>query len=134
METVLIISPNMSESTELEMLFKQKGYAAITENNSLNAVQSARLFAPALIIMDIDMPAAEKIGLCRNLRKITSGAILMLVGSHESPGLYQFFDAGADEYIRKPVTRMAIIVKSVAWLARQEIPTVGFSQPIRLHV
>jgi len=76
--TVLIVAENIEMASVYETLFKQKDCAVIHEISPGDAVQTARLLAPSLIVLCLDLPHNERIALCAALRATTPGAVLLL--------------------------------------------------------
>ena len=84
------------------------------------ALQSAKLVSPSLIVVDLDLPQSARLELCSELRTTTKGTLLLLAPSNENQNIFEYIRAGVDEHIPTPISPMALLVKSMAWLARQE--------------
>jgi DNA-binding response OmpR family regulator len=116
--TVLIISEDGELSSVWETLFKQKNCAVINETSPNDAVQTARMLSPSLIILDLDLPHGERVALCSALRTTTHGAILLLVPKADEHQIFEYYHAGIDERLSKPISSVALIAKSMSWLLR----------------
>ena len=117
MNTVLIISKDAEMISVWETLFQQKNCYVFNEATPQAALQSAKLVSPSLIVLDLDLPRLE---LCSELRTTTKGTLLLLAPSNESQNIFEYIRVGVDEHISTPISPMALLVKSMAWLARQE--------------
>lgn len=120
MHTVLIVSQDSEMVGVWETLFKQKDCFVVVENAPENALQSSRLLTPTLTVLDLELSQHERIDLCRELRSTTNGTLLLLAPRSSDLEISEYHHAGVDEYICTPISPMALLIKSMAWLARQE--------------
>jgi DNA-binding response OmpR family regulator len=120
MQIVLLISRDIKTTTVWDILFKQKNYCVIHETSPRHALQAARLLAPALIIVDLDLPGAERISLCRDLRRTTNGALLLLAPQSNADEISEYYCAGIDERLSPTISPNALLNKSLAWLTRNQ--------------
>lgn len=118
--TVLIISQDADMTRVLKMLFEQRNCQVINESTSRDGVMSSRLLSPTLIILDMDLPNDERLELCRELRTTTNGTLLLLNSDYKSIDVLEYHRAGVDETISSSISPMALLIKSLAWLARQD--------------
>lgn len=118
--TVLIVSQDTEMTNVWKTLFEQKNCRVMIEHTPQGAVQTARLLSPALTILELDLSQNERIELCRELRAASNGTILLLAPRVNELEISLYHQAGADEYIPTPISPMALLIKSMAWLARQE--------------
>jgi DNA-binding response OmpR family regulator len=88
-----------------------------------NALQAARLLSPTLIVLDLPLPRLERVKFCHGLRETTNGTILLLAPKGDMTEISEYLHAGADEFLSTPISPMALLVKSMAWLVRQEWTT-----------
>ena len=118
--TVLIISQDADMTRVWKMLFEQRNCQVINESNSHDGLMSSRLLSPTLIILDMDLPEDERLGLCKELRSTTNGALLLLNSNYKAIDILEYHRAGVDETIASSISPMALLIKSLAWLARQD--------------
>jgi two-component system, OmpR family, alkaline phosphatase synthesis response regulator PhoP len=118
--TVLIISQDTEIIEVWKTLFEQKNCQVVSEISASESLQTSRLLSPALIILDLDLPRTERTNLCRELRNTTNGTILLLAPKSDLTEISEYLHAGADEFLSTPISPMALLIKSMAWLVRQE--------------
>lgn len=118
--TVLIISQDADMTRVLKMLFEQRNCQVINESASREGLMSSRLLSPTLIILDMDLPDDERLRLCKELRSTTNGTLLLLNSDYKSIDVLEYHRAGVDETISSSISPMALLIKSLAWLARQD--------------
>jgi len=99
----------------------QEGYQISKAINGKDAIAKARKEMPQLIIMDVMMPEMDGMEACENIRKIPELAhviITFLTARGEDYSQVAGFDAGADDYITKPIKPKLLVSKVKALLRR----------------
>lgn len=99
----------------------QEGYQITTAANGKDAVAKAKKELPHLIIMDVMMPEMDGMEACENIRKIpelSNVIITFLTARSEDYSQVAGFDAGADDYIAKPIKPKLLVSKVKALLRR----------------
>lgn len=99
----------------------KEGYEVVTANNGADAIKLAREHKPDLIILDIMMPRMDGIETCRQLReidKLKNTFIVFLTARDEEFVEIMGFNAGADDYISKPIKPRALLSRINAILRR----------------
>lgn len=99
----------------------QEGYNVITASNGKEAITKAKKELPHLIIMDVMMPEMDGMEACENIRKVpelNNVIITFLTARSEDYSQVAGFDAGADDYIAKPIKPKLLVSKVKALLRR----------------
>jgi two-component system alkaline phosphatase synthesis response regulator PhoP len=99
----------------------QEGYQIFTAINGREAIAKAKKLLPHLIIMDVMMPEMDGMEACENIRKIpelSNVIITFLTARSEDYSQVAGFDAGADDYITKPIKQKLLVSKVKALLRR----------------
>lgn len=99
----------------------QEGYQIVTASNGKEAVIKAKKELPHLIIMDVMMPEMDGMEACENIRKVPelqNTIITFLTARSEDYSQVAGFDAGADDYIAKPIKPKVLVSKVKALLRR----------------
>jgi two-component system alkaline phosphatase synthesis response regulator PhoP len=97
------------------------GYNVYLANDGLSAIKKAKEIIPNLIIMDIMMPKMDGIQACENLReneKFNDTIIMFLTARGEDFSHVAAYEAGADDYVTKPV-KPKILISKVKGLLRR---------------
>ena len=98
-----------------------EGYQVITATNGVEAIEKAKKHKPQLIILDVMMPEMDGIEACEKLRGIpdlSNAIITFLTARGEDYSQVAGFDAGADDYITKPIKPKVLVSKVKALLRR----------------
>ncbi len=104
----------------------QEGYQISTASNGKEAIIKAKKELPQLIILDVMMPEMDGIEACENIRKIPElqdTIITFLTARSEDYSQVAGFDAGADDYIAKPIKPKVLVSKVKALLRRLKTDT-----------
>ncbi|MFY7743314.1 MAG: response regulator transcription factor [Flavobacterium sp.] len=99
----------------------QEGYQIVTAVNGKEAVQKAKKELPHLIIMDVMMPEMDGMEACEHIRKIpelSNVIVTFLTARSEDYSQVAGFEAGADDYIAKPIKPKVLVSKVKALLRR----------------
>ena len=114
--TVLIISDQPETATSWNILFTQRNCIVLLESEASDAIQSARLIDPSLLVVDIQLPKEERAVFLKQLRATCRGPILMLITANTVEEILEANRSGADECLVKPVNPAVLVVKAMAWL------------------
>ena len=98
-----------------------EGYQITTAKNGVEAVKKAKKEKPQLIILDVMMPEMDGIEACEQIRKIpdlNETIITFLTARGEDYSQVAGFNAGADDYITKPIKPKVLVSKVKALLRR----------------
>jgi two-component system alkaline phosphatase synthesis response regulator PhoP len=99
----------------------QEGFEIFTASNGKEAILKAIKEVPDLIIMDVMMPEMDGMEACENIRRIPAlnhVIITFLTARNEDYSQVAGFDAGADDYITKPIKPKLLVSKVKALLRR----------------
>ena len=116
LHTVLIVSDQPENVAIWDTLFSQRNCIVLSESNVSNALQSARLIGPSLMLVDINLSKSDRIILLNGLRATSRGPILMLITANTVDEIVEANQEGADECLVKPVNPAVLVVKAMAWL------------------
>ena len=100
---------------------RKEGYTEFTASGGKEGVEIARREQPALIILDVMMPDMDGMETCEKIRQIPQlkdTLVTFLTALAEDYSMMAGFDAGADDYITKPVKPKVLVSKIKALLRR----------------
>jgi two-component system, OmpR family, alkaline phosphatase synthesis response regulator PhoP len=101
---------------------RKEGYHVFTAKNGKEAIKKAKEHIPHLIILDVMMPEMDGIETCREIRKIpklNDSLITFFTARDEAYSQIAGLEAGADDYIAKPIKQNLLISKISSLLRRQ---------------
>ncbi|MFP2995718.1 response regulator transcription factor [Spongiivirga sp. MCCC 1A20706] len=98
-----------------------EGYNVITAKNGVQAIEKTKKHKPHLIILDVMMPEMDGIEACEEIRRLpdmNNVLITFLTARGEDYSQVAGFEAGADDYITKPIKPKVLVSKVKALLRR----------------
>lgn len=105
----------------LKYNLKKEGFEIFTAANGKEAIQLAEKEFPALIILDVMMPEMDGMETCIQLREnpiLKKVIVLFLTARNEDYSQIAGFDAGADDYVTKPIKPRVLVSRVKALLRR----------------
>ena len=121
MKNVLVIEDEEDILEFISYNLQREGYEVFTAKNGIEAIREAEKHIPHLIILDVMMPEMDGITACEEIRKIPSlknTIIAFLTARGEDYSQIAGFDAGADDYITKPIRPKVLVSRVKALLKR----------------
>ena len=116
LHTVLIASDHPENISALETLFQQRNCIVLSETTVSNALQTARLVGPSLMLVDMKLSMQKRESMLKELRAASRGPIILIASANTVDEVLEANRAGADECLIKPVNPAVLIVKAMAWL------------------
>lgn len=121
---------------------KQEGYTIYTAENGVEAIDKAKKIKPHLIILDVMMPEMDGIEACEHIRKVPelkNTIITFFTARGEDYSQIAGFEAGADDYISKPVKPKVLVSKIKGLLRRlnsveMDISNISIKSPDTLII
>ena len=108
---ILVIDDDSAMTDLLEILLEPISVEVITANSGLDGITKAKGSDPDIVILDLMMPDVDGWQICKEIRESSSVPILIL-SALDSPGLIaEALNAGADDYIIKPVTKSMLVAR-----------------------
>ena len=101
---------------------KNADYDVYTASNGIEAIKIAKKIEPHLIILDVMMPEMDGIETCQNIRNIKeldNTLVIFLTARSEEYSELAGFNAGADDYITKPIKPKLLVSRVNAILKRR---------------
>ena len=118
---VLVIDDELTMREFLEMGLGYEGFEVRTATDGATGLETARAWAPDLVILDRMLPGLDGLEICRRLRAAGDVGVLMLSARGEVDDRIEGFEAGADDYLPKPFTFKELLARARAVLRRRGI-------------
>lgn len=118
---ILIVDDDPDIVEILRYNLSMAGYQVKSASNGKECVKKAKLFLPEIILLDVMMPVMGGIEACSILKEIPSlnnTRVIFLSARSEDYTQLSAFDAGADDYISKPV-KPKILLKKIASIIKR---------------
>ena len=119
--TILLVDDEPDILEFLSYNIRKEGYKVFTAKNGEEGVKLTQQLSPSLILLDVMMPKMDGIETCQIIRKdlnITQPIIAFLTSRAEDYAQIAGFEAGADDYISKPIRPRLLLSKIESLLRR----------------
>ena len=113
-ELIMVVEDDPLNQKIVANILKNKGYRILAATDGEQCLKMVQQQVPHLILMDINMPALDGIETCRRLKLdgSTRGIpVIFVTGSTDDKTLEAAFNAGGTDYVRKPVSRVELLVR-----------------------
>ncbi|MDY7040591.1 MAG: response regulator [Chloroflexota bacterium] len=121
---ILIVDDNPNALKLVGYALHKEGFEIALAQNGPDALDKAEANPPDLVILDIMMPEMDGYEVCRRLRATPQTAhtpVIMLTAKSQVEDRVMGFQAGADEYVTKPVLPAELVARVRALLARSRV-------------
>jgi two-component system, OmpR family, response regulator MprA len=115
---VLVVEDDARLAATLQRVLAAEGHDVEVAGDGLEAVRRARSRPPDLAVLDIMLPGADGITVCRRMRETAQFPILMLTALSGTEERVRGLDSGADDYLVKPFAYQELLARVRALLRR----------------
>jgi cyclic di-GMP phosphodiesterase len=117
---VLIADDDIIHRITIRAALENAGFCVEDAENGLQAIEKYQKLTPDLVILDVEMPELDGFSTCKQLRSFSNGQylpILMVTGLDDINSINTAFDAGATDFLTKPIN-LALLGYKVSYLLR----------------
>ena len=118
---ILVVDDDLDIIEILKYNLNKSGYIVKSAKNGIEAIKRAKKFMPNIILMDVMMPEMSGIEACSEIKQIdelSETMIIFLSARSEDYTQISAYDAGADDYISKPI-KPKILLKKISNIAKK---------------
>ena len=118
---ILVVDDDLDIIEILKYNLNKSGYIVKSAKNGIEAIKRAKKFMPNIILMDVMMPEMSGIEACSEIKQIdelSETIIIFLSARSEDYTQLSAYDAGADDYISKPI-KPKILLKKISNIAKK---------------
>jgi DNA-binding response OmpR family regulator len=108
-KTVLTIDDDTAITELLAMLLRTHGYEVRTVNSGEEGVEAIKKYNPHVVILDLMMPGLDGWQVCKTVREFSNVPIVILSALDDPAMIASALDAGADDYLVKPVSSSILV-------------------------
>lgn len=118
---ILVVEDDLESLKLIGLMLQSRGYQIVAAQSGLQALAKAASESPDLVLLDVMMPGMDGYEVARRLRtdpRTAAIPIVMLTARGQVTDKVAGFEAGADEYLIKPVHPAELVTRIEALLAR----------------
>ena len=134
---ILVVDDEIESVKLIGLMLQRRGYEIVAARSGAQALEKAQAEKPDLIILDVMMPDMDGYEVCRRLRANPGTAtlpIIMFTAKTMIDDKVAGFQAGADDYLTKPVHPEELASRIEAVLLRTSRRQVDERPPIRAKI
>jgi len=124
---LLVVDDDWAVTDMLATLLKLQGFEVATANRGADCLSLVKDKKPDLLLLDLMMPDMDGWAVCRELRVNSNIPILILSAINDPLKIASILDAGADDYLTKPITSSLLLARINRLLKRSS--TGSFAAP-----
>jgi len=119
---ILIVDDEQAIRDALGRKLKRENYAVILAANGLEGLRAFHAERPDLVVLDYKMPEMDGLTVCKRIREVAETPIMMLSAKAiTEEDVVEGLNAGADEYLIKPVRQNEFVARVAALLRRSQM-------------
>ncbi|MDH7568002.1 MAG: response regulator transcription factor [Armatimonadota bacterium] len=110
-QKILVVEDEAVIAAGLEFSLRQEGYEVELAYDARTALEVFRRDPPALVLLDLMLPDADGLDLCRALRAHSDVPVIMVTARDQEAEKVRGLEAGADDYVTKPFGVMELLAR-----------------------
>jgi len=120
MFTLLFIEDDEAIRTALRLVLEDEGYEVAVAGDGETGISMFGQIDPDLVLLDLRLPDISGFEVCRAIRRTSITPVIMVTAQTDTSDLVNGFDAGADDYVTKPVVPKELSARIRAALRRTQ--------------
>lgn len=132
MFTLLFIEDDEAIRTALRLVLEDEGYKVAEASDGETGIKMFGQIDPDLVLLDLRLPDISGFEVCRAIRRTSITPVIMVTAQTDTSDLVNGFDAGADDYVTKPVVPKELAARIRAALRRTQTvePTLSSAKSL----
>ena len=127
---ILVVEDDLALSDVVGFTLRRAGYEVVTAHDGLAAVEAFEQTPSDLILLDLNLPRLDGLGVCRKIRSVSDVPIIILSVRAGDEAVVRGLEMGADDYMVKPFSPAQLVARIRAVMRRTGVS----SAPTTLNV
>lgn len=119
-ETILVADDDTTVAAVVSRILEMEGFTVLSSGSGAAVLSRFEEARPDMVILDVMMPDMDGFAVCRALRRASRVPIIMLTALDDEASATRAFEAGADDYVRKPFGAAELAARVKAILRRAD--------------
>jgi DNA-binding response OmpR family regulator len=108
---ILVVEDDPRLSSAVALYLRHGGYDVLLAASGTEALELAARESPDLLVLDVMLPGADGIEVCRTIRAHSEVPVIMLTARSTEADTLRGLDAGADDYVTKPFSPRELMAR-----------------------
>ena len=122
---ILIVEDDPKQAELIRVSLTSEGYRTSIAHDAAAVFRSVEDWPPDLVVLDLMLPGADGLSICRWLRRRGDTPVLMLTARSTEDDVLAGLDVGADDYMTKPYSPRELVARIRTLLRRARIPAAS---------
>lgn len=123
--TLLFIEDDPNIRTALRLSLEDEGYRVEEAPDGESGIRLFSQIRPDLVLLDLRLPDMSGFEVCRSLRRVSTVPIIIVTAQTDTHDLVVGLEAGADDYVTKPVNTKELAARIRASIRRNNLAGTG---------
>jgi DNA-binding response OmpR family regulator len=132
--TALVVDDEPQMVTIIGFALETQGFTVLSAHNGATALRLLRTHRVDLVVLDVLMPTIDGMSLCREIRKESDVAIMMVTALGQPEEVISGLEHGADDYVTKPFHPREVALRAQALVRRSQANAEPALQIGRLRI
>ncbi len=128
--TILVVDDEPAIIRSLSAALTARGYRVLTATTGQEAMDQVLQGSPAAIVLDLGLPDADGIDVCRRIRNWSEIPIIVLTAEGSEDRKVAALDEGADDYVTKPFSMPELLARLRVALRHRRGPALGLDETV----
>ena len=117
-ESILVVDDDIRILRMLHRIMELEGYRVLSTEDAESALKVFDEEIPSIVLLDIMMPGMDGVTACRRIREFSQVPVIMITAKGSSEDKVEGLNAGADDYVTKPLSAEELAARVKAVLRR----------------
>lgn len=109
--SILVVDPEAMSRQMIAGNFADAGASVVTADGIDTGLETFTNEQPDMVLLDLFLPEADGLELCRQLRNLSNAPILIMAEIDQYDHIFKSLEAGADDYVTKPISGQELLVR-----------------------
>jgi two-component system response regulator MtrA len=128
---ILLVEDDPAIRDALELALEHLGHEVITRGDGESGLDAVQMLDPSAVVLDVMLPGIDGFEVCRRLRRASVVPVIMLTARSDDVDVVVGLEAGADDYVTKPVRPRVLDARIKAVLRRASAESEVSASPER---
>ena len=119
--TILVVEDDSATRKMIDTALEESGFSILNAGSAAEALQAIREQEPDLVLLDLVLPDADGVDVCRQAREFSDVNIMMVTAKRDLTDRLAGLAAGADDYVTKPLAMGELVARIKSQLRRRRM-------------
>jgi OmpR family response regulator RpaB len=119
--TILVVDDDAATRKMINTALEQSGYNVVDAGTAAAAVEAINREDPDVVLLDLILPDGDGVQVCKEVREYSEVSIIMVTAKRDLTDRLAGLDAGADDYVTKPLSMGELVARVKSLLRRRRM-------------